>query len=150
MKITTLCYIEKDGAYLMLHRIKKAHDENQGKWIGVGGKLEKGESPDECVCREVKEETGLTLTHFQFIGVITFISDIYEDEYMMLYKADGFEGELTSNCDEGVLRWIAKEEVLNLPLWEGDRYFLRLLIEGQERISMKLEYEKERLVRVTS
>lgn len=147
MQITTLCYIEKDGKYLMLHRTKKEHDINKDKWIGVGGHLEGSESPDECLIREVKEETGLTLTSYQFRGLITFVSD-EETELMCLYTADAYEGVLT-RCDEGELEWIDKSEVLRLPTWEGDAVFLKLLIEEDERrfFTLKLVYEDGKLVR---
>ncbi len=150
MKMTTLCYIHRreDDSWLMLHRIKKQHDENAGKWIGVGGKLEKGESPDDCVKREVLEETGLQLTHYTFKGIITFISDLYEDEQMLLYEADEYTGELAENCDEGVLSWIPSDQLMDLPMWEGDRHFLKPLLAGQEQIFMKLIYEGDDLVEV--
>jgi len=141
---TTLCYIEKDDAYLMLHRIKKEQDINHGKWIGVGGKFEPGETPEECLLREVKEETGLTLLSYRLRGIITFVLD-GETEYMFLYTASSFEGEL-SVCDEGELAWIPKDEVLNLKLWEGDREFLRLLDAEEGFFSMKLSYEGDDLV----
>ena len=147
MKITTLCYIEKDNCYLMLYRGKKENDCNQGKWIGVGGKFEPGESPEECLLREVKEETGLTLTSYRFRGLITFVSDVWEDEMMCLFTADGFEGELTE-CEEGHLEWIDKKEVPNLNLWEGDRVFLEKLLNTEEFFSLKLRYEGETLVEV--
>ena len=146
-KLTTLCYIEKDGCYLMMHRISKENDVNKNKWIGVGGHFEKGESPDECLFREVKEETGLTLTAFRFRGMITFSTDTFETEYMCLYTADGFEGELT-DCSEGVLKWIPKEEIWNLNLWEGDRIFLKMLLEDAPFFSMKLTYVGEKLSQV--
>ncbi len=149
MRITTLCYIRRGEDYLMLHRIKKQQDENAGKWIGVGGKLEQGESPDECLLREVKEETGLTLTSYDFKGVITFISDVWGDEYMMLYEADGFTGELREDCPEGKLAWIPRQEVMSLNTWEGDRYFLKPLLEGQDKISMKLVYHGDQLISVS-
>lgn len=145
MKLTTLCYIEKDDAYLMLHRVKKEHDENRDKWIGVGGKFEDGESPEECLLREVYEETGLTLTRYRFRGVITFVSDRWETEYMHLFTADRYEGELTSSCGEGELVWVPKREVERLHIWEGDRIFLRLLNEREEFFSLKLRYEGEQL-----
>ena len=129
MKMTTLCYIEKDGKYLMLHRTKKQHDINKDKWIGVGGHAEGTEGPEDCLLREVKEETGLTLTSYQFRGLITFISDeAPEPEEMCLFTADGFTGELIE-CNEGDLQWMDKKEVLALPTWEGDAIFLKLLIE---------------------
>ena len=132
MKMTTLCYIEKDGKYLMLHRTKKRHDINKDKWIGVGGHAEGTEGPEDCLLREVKEETGLTLTSYQFRGLITFISDeAPEPEEMCLFTADGFTGELIE-CNEGDLQWMDKKEVLALPTWEGDAIFLKLLIEEDE------------------
>lgn len=146
-KLTTLCYIEKDDCYLMMHRISKKHDVNKNKWIGVGGHFETGESPEECLLREVKEETGLTLTSYRFRGIITFATDTFETEYMCLYTADGFEGELT-DCNEGKLAWIPKDEIWNLNLWEGDRIFLRMLLENAPFFSMKLYYEGEHLQEV--
>lgn len=119
---TTLCYIEKDNRYLMLHRTKKENDLNEGKWIGVGGKFEKNETPEECLLREVKEETGLTLTKYRLRAVITFISNQWETEYMYLFTANEFTGEVTE-CSEGVLEWVNKEEVMKLNLWQGDRIF---------------------------
>lgn len=126
MKITTLCYIEHDGQYLMLHRIKKENDINEGKWIGVGGHAENGESPEECLLREVKEETGLTLTSYRFRALITFISDKQEPELMCLFTADEFSGKLIT-CNEGDLKWVDKTIVPTLPTWEGDAIFLKLL-----------------------
>ena len=146
MKLTTLCYIEKEGKYLMLHRTKKENDANEGKWIGVGGKFEPDETPEECLLREVKEETGLTLTDYRLRGFITFVSDIWETEYMFLYTATGYEGELTE-FDEGELVWVDKKDVLNLRLWEGDRIFLQRLTEETEVFSLKLVYEGEKLVK---
>ena len=146
MKHTTLCYIEKDGKYLMIHRIKKENDENGGKWIGIGGKFEYGESPFDCVRREVKEETGLTLISPRYRGFITFVSDKYGTEYMHLFTATEYEGDMRSECDEGVLDWIAKEDLLALPLWEGDKIFLRLLDSEERFFSLKLEYEGDRLI----
>ena len=148
MKNTTLCYVEQDGKYLMLLRNKKKQDENAGKWIGVGGKFEEGESPQDCLLREVQEETGLRLTQYRFRGIVTFVSDRYETEYMHLFTAHCFEGELTA-CDEGELRWVEKDEVLSLPLWEGDREFLRLLREDAPFFSLKLVYQGDKLVSST-
>ena len=145
MKQTTLCYIEKGGQYLMLHRVKKQNDENQDKWIGVGGKFEDGESPEDCVLREVKEETGLTLTEYRYRGLVTFVSDRWPTEYMHLFTATGYEGEMI-DCDEGELAWIDKEKLLALTLWEGDRLFLRLLDQDTLFFSLKLVYEGESLV----
>ena len=144
MKNTTLCYIERDGKYLMLHRTKKENDLNRDKWIGVGGKFEDEESPEDCVLRETLEETGLSLTAFRLCGVITFLSDKWEGEYMYLFHATGFTGELI-DCDEGELTWVDKETVLRLPTWEGDRIFLRLMDAGGPFFSLKLRYEGETL-----
>lgn len=144
--MTTLCYMEQDGKYLMLHRIKKEHDINEGKWIGIGGHFEPGESPEECLIREVKEETGLTLTSWKFRGIVTFSSDGSPTEYMCLYTADAFTGELLEDCSEGILQWVPKEEVTNLRLWEGDRVFLDLLTKDAPFFSLKLTYVQDRLV----
>lgn len=146
VKMTTLCYIEKDHKILMLRRDKKEQDQSAGKWIGVGGKMEAGESPAECMLREVREETGLELTSWKLRGVISFMSDIWEDEYMMLYSADEFTGELVEECSEGTLRWIDRDQIMDLSLWEGDRLFLKRLLESDELIQMKLIYEGEKLV----
>lgn len=137
--LTTLCYIEKDDSYLMLHRVKKEKDINKDKWIGVGGHFETGESPEECLLREVREETGLTLTSWKLRGVITFRTDTYETEYMFLYTADGYTGTL-AECDEGTLEWVKKSVVCNLPIWEGDKIFFHLLEEGADFFSLKLTY----------
>ncbi len=146
MQMTTLCYIEKDGCYLMLHRTKKKHDINEGKWIGVGGHAYDTETPEECLLREVKEETGLTLTSYRFRGIITFISDECETELMCLFTADGFTGKLCE-CDEGDLKWVSKSQVLDLPTWEGDAVFLKLLLEDEKQFfTLKLRYEKDKLV----
>lgn len=145
MENTTLCYIEKDGKYLMLLRNKKAVDINKNKWIGVGGKFEEGESPEECLLREVKEETGLTLLDYELRGIVTFVSDEWGCEYMYLFTADQFEGELME-CNEGELRWIPKSEVLKLNIWEGDRSFLSLLAEESPFFTMKLCYRGDELV----
>ena len=145
MKNTSLCYIERDGKYLMLHRTKKVNDENHDKWIGVGGKFEEGESPEECMLREVREETGLTLTAWRYRGIVTFVSDEWGGEYMHLFTADGFAGQIKS-CDEGELEWVEKQRLLSLPIWEGDKIFLRLLDSEQPFFSLKLRYQGERLV----
>lgn len=145
MKNTTLCYIERDGAYLMLHRVKKEHDENRDKWIGVGGKFEDKESPEDCLLREVREETGLVLTRYAYRGIVTFVSDLWPTEYMHLFTADGFTGDLRP-CDEGDLEWVPKERIADLPIWAGDKIFLRLLTEDVPFFSLKLCYEGERLV----
>lgn len=145
MKNTTLCYIEKDEAYLMLHRVKKVNDENHDKWIGVGGKFEAGESPEDCLLREVKEETGLTLTDYRYHGLVTFVSDEWGTEYMHLFTATGFEGEIKS-CDEGELVWVPKAEIENLNIWEGDKIFFRLLVKSDKFFSLKLTYKGDILV----
>ena len=145
MKNTSLCYIERDGKYLMLHRTKKVNDENHDKWIGVGGKFEEGESPEECMLREVQEETGLTLTAWRYRGIVTFVSDQWGGEYMHLFTAGGYTGQLKS-CDEGELEWVEKQRLLSLPIWEGDKIFLRLLDSEQPFFSLKLRYQGERLV----
>lgn len=139
-KLSTLCYMERDGKYLMLHRTVKKNDVNEGKWIGVGGHFEADESPEECLLREVKEETGYTLTSYRFRGIVTFISGNGVTEYMSLFTADGFEGEPIP-CDEGELAWIEKEKIWDLNLWEGDIIFLRLLEETREFFSLKLVYD---------
>jgi 8-oxo-dGTP diphosphatase len=143
--LTTLCYIEKNSSYLMLHRTIKKNDINKDKWIGVGGHFETGESPEDCLLREVREETGLTLTSFRFRGLITFLSDNDPAEYMCLYTADGFTGTVTA-CDEGHLEWVEKEQVWNLNLWEGDMIFLKLLADEAPFFSLKLIYRNGRLV----
>lgn len=142
---TTLCYIEQDGNYLMLLRNKKKADINKNKWIGVGGKFEEAESPEECLLREVKEETGLTLLDYRLRGIVTFVSEGWGYEYMYLFTADRFEGTLTA-CNEGELRWIPKEEVPKLNVWEGDRAFLALLAQDAPFFSMKLRYQGDELL----
>ena len=137
---STLCYLEKDGQYLMLHRVKKEKDLNKDKWIGVGGKFEDKESPEDCLRREVKEETGLTLTAWRYRGIVTFVSNEAPIEYMHLFTADGFEGEMKV-CDEGTLEWVPIEAVPSLNLWPGDKIFLRLLAENTPFFSLKLTYE---------
>lgn len=139
MKNTSLCYIERDSQYLMLHRVKKENDENRDKWIGVGGKFEEGESPEDCVLREVREETGLTLTHWRYCGIVTFVLDTWT-EYMHLFCADDFEGNIRE-CDEGVLEWIDKAALRALPMWEGDQIFLDLMEEHRPFFSLKLVYD---------
>lgn len=145
MEITTLCYIEKDNKYLMLKRVKKKEDINKGKWIGVGGHFEEGESPEECVCREVLEETGLRLKSYKARGILTFVQNKTFTEYIWLFTADEYEGELIE-CDEGILEWIDKDKLRELELWEGDRIFLELLNTQEEFFSLKLEYEGDKLV----
>lgn len=147
MKNTTLVYLEKNDQYLMLLRNKKDIDENKGKWIGVGGKFEEGESPEDCLLRETYEETGLRLTDYRFRGIVTFVSDEWGTEYMHLFTADGFEGEL-KECEEGELRWIDKSEVLKLNLWPGDRVFLEMLFQDLPFFTVKLTYRGEELIEV--
>ena len=142
---STLCYLERDGQYLMLHRVKKQNDANHDKWIGVGGKFEEGESPEDCVTREVWEETGLTLTDYAYRGVVTFVSDRWEGEYMHLFTATGFTGQV-KECDEGQLEWIPKEKLMQLPMWAGDRLFLERIAQPGPFFSLKLRYQGERLV----
>ena len=148
MKITTLCYIENNNQYLMLHRVKKQNDINQGKWIGVGGHAEGIESPEECLVREVREETGLELLAYRLRGVITFVTDTYPTEYMFLYTATEFAGTMIT-CDEGDLEWIPVQDVERLPIWEGDKVFFRLLREQQEFFSQKLRKQGETLKETT-
>jgi len=143
-RLTTLCYIEKDGAWLMLHRTKKKADQSHDKWLGIGGKFEDAESPEECMLREVYEETGLTVTDYDYRGIVTFVSDVWETEYMHLFTASGFTGELL-DCGEGELAWIPKEAVLGLKLWEGDKLFLERLMSDSEFFSLKVVYEGEKL-----
>ena len=142
---TTLCHLERDGAYLMLHRVKKEHDENQDKWIGPGGKFEPGESPEECALREVREETGLTMERWEYRGIVTFVSDEWGTEYMHLFWSDAFSGAIKP-CDEGVLEWVDKQALLRKNIWEGDKIFLRLLDERVPFFSLKLVYTGDTLV----
>ena len=144
MQQTTLCYILRRGACLMLHRTKKENDLNHDKWIGIGGKFEEGESPEECVLREVREETGLTLTDYRYRGLVTFVSDRWEGEHMHLFTATGFTGALHP-CDEGELEWLPWEQLTAIPHWEGDAIFLRLLETGRPFFSLKLVYRGDRL-----
>lgn len=140
MKCSTLCYMEQDGKYLMLHRTAKEKDVNKDKWIGVGGHFEDGESPEDCLLREVWEETGYTLMSWKYRGILTFVYGENETEYISLYTADGFCGE-PHPCDEGELEWVEKEKVLELNIWEGDKIFFRLLNEGRPFFSLKLVYD---------
>ena len=146
MKNTTLCYIEKDGKYLMIHRVKKVLDMNKDKWIGVGGKFEETETPFDCVRREIREETGLIAEKLNYRGLVTFVSDEYGTEYMHLFHTDCFSGEILRDCPEGNLEWVDKNEIINLPLWEGDKIFLDLLTKDVPFFSLKLVYEGETLV----
>ena len=172
---STLCYIERDGCYLMLYRNKKKNDPNAGKWVGIGGKFEPGETADECLVREVREETGYTLTSYTFLGVVEFRNDSWEDEDMYLYLADGYRkaGESRNaadlpggcrrttaqatgcdtvcsidapDCNEGELRWIPKSDILSLNLWAGDRYFLEPMLRGETDLNMRLTYSGDTLI----
>lgn len=145
MKNTSLCYIERGREYLMLHRVKKENDENRDKWIGIGGKFEEGESPEECMAREMREETGLTPRAWRYRGIVTFVSDEWGTEYMHLFTCNDFTGTVRE-CDEGDLEWIDREALLSLPIWEGDKIFLRLLATDEPFFSLKLCYRGSALV----
>ena len=145
MKQTTLCYLERGDEYLMLHRTKKENDENHDKWIGVGGKFEANESPEDCMRREIFEETGFTVTDYRYRGIVTFVSDIYEPQYMHLFTVSGWTGE-ARECDEGELAWIKKQKLFDLTLWQGDRIFLALLQEDVPFFSLKLTYQGDNLL----
>ena len=145
MRNTTLCHIERDGKYLMLHRTIKENDLNNDKWIGIGGKFEDKESPEECNFRETLEETGLTLNSYKYCGIVTFVSDKWETEYMHIFHSDDFSGEV-KECDEGTLCWVEIPEIYNLPIWEGDKIFLRLIENNVPFFSLKLEYEGDILI----
>ena len=142
---TTLCYLDIQDKTLLLHRIKKKNDVNHDKWIGIGGKFEHGESPEECILREFREETGLTLINWAYRGIVTFVSEDW-CEYMHLFTATGYEGTMRE-CDEGTLEWVSWDRITELPIWEGDKVFLRLLREGKPFFSLKLVYEGEHLSR---
>ena len=145
MRNTTLVHLERDGKYLMLHRVKKERDENRDKWVGIGGKFEPGESPEDCALREVREETGLTMRSWAYRGIVTFVSDEWGTEYMHLFHSADFEGTVR-DCDEGVLEWVDKHALLSLPIWEGDKIFLRLLDSDRPFFSLKLRYQGDRLM----
>lgn len=146
MIFSSLCYIEKDEKYLMLHRTKKNNDINENKWIGIGGKFEVGESPEECIIREVKEETGFTLNSYKFRGIITYISKTWETEYVCLFTSDNFSGKLIE-CNEGDLKWIDKKEVLNLKTWEGDKIFINKIQKDDKFFTIKFEYDGDTLLK---
>ncbi len=145
---STLCYMEKDGSYLMMLRNKKKKDLNKGKWIGVGGKFEPGETPEECLKREVLEETGVVLKAYAFLGVIGFRNESCEDEDMYLFTASDWEGEINPDCNEGTLKWIPKEQIPDLELWEGDRIFLKKMVDGCDSVNLTLYYKDDKLIRV--
>ena len=142
---TTLCYIERGDEYLMLHRVKKENDINRDKWIGLGGKFKEDESPEECLLREVYEESGLRLTSWRYRGIVTFVNTKCSSEFMHLFTADAFEGTV-GPCAEGELEWIKKSELMKLTLWEGDRIFLRLLDSNEPFFSLKLSYDGDELI----
>lgn len=142
---STLCYVTRGDEVLMLHRVKKKNDINKDKWIGIGGKFERDESPDECVLREALEETGLTLTSWKCRGVVTFLNTCCEGEYMYLFSADGFAGEL-KECDEGDLQWVSRDFLDSLPKWEGDEIFLNLLWQDAPFFLLTLRYDGDTLV----
>ena len=146
MKNTSLCYIEQDGAYLMIHRVKKKNDENHDKWIGVGGKFEAGESPFDCARREIREECGVNPKNLRYRGIVTFVSDRWETEYMHLFHSDKFTGELASQCPEGDLEWVDIDKICSLPIWEGDKIFLDLLTKPVPFFSLKLIYRSDKLI----
>ena len=145
MRNTCLCYIENDGKYLMIHRVKKVNDENHDKWIGVGGKFEGGESPFDAARREILEECGVTVKDLRYRGIVTFVSDLYGTEYMHLFTASEYLGDIDYDCDEGDLVWVKKEDVPSLPIWEGDKIFLDLLDNEDRFFSLKLCYKGDRL-----
>lgn len=146
MIFSSLCYIEKDEKYLMLHRTKKKNDINENKWIGIGGKFEADESPEECIVREVKEETGLTLNSYKLREIITYISKTWETEYVCLFTSNDFSGKLIE-CDEGDLKWINKKDVLNLKTWEGDKIFIDKIQKDDKFFTIKFEYDEDKLVK---
>ena len=143
---TTLCYIEENGAYLMLHRVKKKNDMNYDKWIGVGGKLEDQETPHECARREIMEEVGVEVPNLKYRGIVTFVSNLYGTEYMHLFTSNGYVGRIKDICDEGNLEWVEKSKVDKLPLWEGDKIFFKLLDTETRFFSLKLVYEGDTLI----
>ena len=146
MILSTLCYIEKDGKYLMLHRTKKKNDINKDKWLGIGGKFEQGESPEECITREVKEETGLTLNSYKLRCIVTYVSTNWETEYMYVFTSNDFTGERIE-CNEGDLQWIEKDKVAELNTWEGDKIFVEKIKNNDSFFTVKFNYDGEKLIK---
>lgn len=146
MILSTLCYIEKDRKYLMLHRTKKKNDINKDKWLGIGGKFEEGESPEECITREVKEETGLTLNSYKLRCIVTYVSTNWETEYMYVFTSNDFTGELIE-CNEGDLQWIEKDKVTELNTWEGDKIFVDQIQNDNKFFTIKFNYDREKLIK---
>ncbi len=146
MILSTLCYIEKDGKYLMLHRTKKKDDINKDKWLGIGGKFEDGESPEECIIREVKEETGLTLNSYKLRCIVTYVSTNWETEYMYVFTSDDFIGKLIE-CNEGDLQWIEKDKITELKTWEGDKIFVEKIKNNDSFFTIKFNYDGEKLIK---
>ncbi len=146
MILSTLCYIEKDGQYLMLHRTKKKNDLNKDKWLGIGGKFEEGESPEECIVRETREETGLILKDYKLHCIVTYVSTNWETEYMYVFTSKEFEGNLIE-CNEGDLQWVDKDKVACLNTWEGDKIFLNKIQNGDGFFTIKFEYDGDKLLR---
>ena len=149
MLFTTVCYIEKDNKYLMLHRTKKEKDINKDKWIGIGGKFEQGESPEECIVREVKEETGLTLKSYNLKCLITFDFGKFETEYMYVFTSDDFNGTINNSCKEGELKWVDKDKIMELNLWEGDKIFLEKIQNNAPFFTVKMQYDGDKLIKYT-
>lgn len=143
--LSTVCYIEKEGKYLMLHRTKKQNDINKEKWLGIGGKFEDKESPEECITREVKEETGLTLNSVKLRGILTFINPICETEYIFVFTSNDFTGNLIE-CNEGDLQWVEKDKVTSLNLWEGDKIFIEKIKEDSPFFTIKYVYDGDTLL----
>ena len=146
MILSTLCYIEKDKEYLMLHRTKKKNDINKDKWIGIGGKFEDGESPEECIIREVKEETGLTLNTYKLRCIVTYVSTNWETEYMYVFTSNDFTGELME-CNEGDLQWIRKDKITELNTWEGDKIFVEKIQKDNNFFTVKFNYDGDKLIK---